>query len=429
MNLIGGTARNLRPAEAKREEPAARQVYIPTARLPEFTSHHLARRREAIRMTHARNLSAAGWATRSLAILVALILGGLLPIAPGARADGAVVPLFTCAAQMVDGQQRGRLLRGDQEVLVIFVKAAGLSGYERASIVAGRLNDALKSGVTAAQIHLVQSAGMTALQAGPAILLTVTPEEAAAHHQTAVALAQVWLTALSATLAAVPAAPPVVTPPVVTPPAVAPPAYQDRVVPLVGDGAQMDVVPLVPDGAKMGLVRVSGPTATVAQVKCVAFLVTQYRQTLPIAVYVPLSTDAPGATLARVPGVGVTAGLPQSPPPSTSSYPPGNFATAVRILGPLGVVLHYAGSLNQTINDALAQHGAPLAGASKVVPIMEAGSQRAVGAAQITGPQAQLDLVRAEVASLVTLPGQPEKRALLPDAPAPDVYVSAVVVF
>jgi hypothetical protein len=381
------------------------------------------------------------WALGAILMLTAVAYGaGMTPAA--APPTG---PRFTCAAQTVAGRQQGRLLWGHKEVLVIMAKAAGLTGYERASIVAQRLNQALQAGVTPAQVSVVKVADMLALQAGRTVLLTVTSDEAAAHHLTPAALAAAWAQAIRQALtppppppSPKPVAPPVppapetpamAPPPMPVTPAATPPTvpYADQVVPLLGA-----------DGTKFGVAQVSGPSAAVAQVKAVVLLTAGYEQTWPVALYVPLSTDAPSAPLARVPGVGITA-IPPPPPGAPAAHATGSFADAVRIFGPDWMLLHYAGRLDKAINAELAQAQAPLGAPSKVVPILSSGQNSAVGAAQLTGPQAQLDLVHAVQVGDLVLPGNLLGQAFWPVTADRDlqpttvavlgVYVSAVVGF
>lgn len=220
-------------------------------------------------------------------------------------------PWAVAERSLVEGEERGAIRIGEQDVLEIQTVAGGLTGYERAMIVAKRLNDALAAGVKPEQIRPAQVQGMTVLKAGEVVLITVTAAEAERQKMTESQLASAWAASLAAALGGTPAVPPptttttTTTTPTTTPPEgeeydysgwTPPEPYKDKIVPIVS----------VLEGVKIGVARVNGPTSKVDLVQAVAQLETDYKKVLSISLYVPISTEVPGSKLARVQGVGVT---------------------------------------------------------------------------------------------------------------------------
>lgn len=214
--------------------------------------------------------------------------------------------------EIVGDEERGQVRIGDQVVLEVQTSAAGLTGYERTMIVTKRLNDALAAGLGPNDVRSSQVSGMSVLQAGSILLITVTSKEAERHNMTVVGLAEAWATAIANALGGEQAPPPLVEPqpePTAMEPTPAeeevtepvgwqpPEPYKDKNVPIIS----------VLEGVKIGLARVTGPASAVDQVQAVAQLETDYKGALSISIYVPISTKVPGSTLARVQGVGVTA--------------------------------------------------------------------------------------------------------------------------
>ena len=262
----------------------------------------------------------------ALAVAVAAAFGlgaavrQALPLGPAAvQADEAAPaadyagPWATAERQIAGDEERGTIRVGEQNVLQIQTSAGGLTGYERAVIVAKRLNDALSAGTKPDQVHAVQISGMSVLQAGNIVLITVNSTEAERQNTTVAGLAGTWAQAIGQALGGQPAPP--VTPPPITP-ATAPttPEGTPDATPVEGDWTPPEpykdkIVPIISvlEGVKLGAARVNGPTSKVDLVQAVAQLETNYERVLGISLYVPISTEVPGSKLARVQGVGVTA--------------------------------------------------------------------------------------------------------------------------
>ncbi len=223
-------------------------------------------------------------------------------------------PWAMAERQIVGNEERGAIRVGDQAVLEIQTSAGGLTGYERSLIVAKRLNDALVAGVKADEIHAGSASGMSVLQAGNTVLITVNAQEAERQLTTVSGLAATWAQALGRALGGTPS--PHDSPAPITPAPTTPTADNDEVEPTPVEGNwtppepyKDKIVPIlsVLEGVKIGAARVNGPTSKVDQVQAVAQLETDYEKLLRISVYVPISTAVPGSKLARVQGVGVTA--------------------------------------------------------------------------------------------------------------------------
>lgn len=115
----------------------------------------------------------------------------------------------------------------------------------------------------------------------------------------------------------------------------------------------------------------------------------------------------------------------------------GGIGDLVKIFGIGWVVEHFSGQINKAINTALAQREASIEGVTKVVPIVRLGGGKgtAVGAAQVMGPRAQVEKVKAVGEVEVNLLGAVRARGLLPISTknslstVPGVGVSANIKF
>ena len=371
-------------------------------------------------MTHQLALSWRRPGLLALGLALALALGSS-PRPVAAQPPAVIFGAFSCEKELGKGGAiHGQVFHGQREVLDLLTGAGGLNAYERALIVAGRLQDALAAGVKPAQLRVAKVGVFTVLQAGAINLLTVTSEEATAQGLTVGALAQAWLASISAAFSAPPEI--ALTPTVVTPPA---PTATDKLVPVLDAG-----------GVKLGLARVHGPALAIAQVTSVARVGADYQNALPFGAYVPVATEAPGDTLARIPGVYVTD---LSVPAPSAAGLTGAFRDVVRVWGVGWIVAHFGPNLNHAINDALAARQAALPSVTRVVPILVVGGTVATGAAQVTGPAEQLAQVQAVARSDWTQGGEVRGHALRPvavdrdvtaDVPAVDgVAVSAIISF
>ncbi len=92
----------------------------------------------------------------------------------------------------------------------------------------------------------------------------------------------------------------------------------------------------------------------------------------------------------------------------------GTIGDLVKIFGIAWVVDRFADDIDRTINSLLRQHEAEIQGHTKVVPIIRVGSGTAVGAAQIMGPQSQVEKVQAVAEVELRITGSVRARGLIP---------------
>jgi hypothetical protein len=109
-------------------------------------------------------------------------------------------------------------------------------------------------------------------------------------------------------------------------------------------------------------------------------------------------------------------GVGTAPSPVQALDLGGGIGTLVKIFGIGWVVDHFAKDINKTINSALAQRDAQINGYTKVVPIVRLAGRggAAVGAAQVMGPQVQVEKVKAVAEVELNLIGTVRARGLLP---------------
>lgn len=114
-------------------------------------------------------------------------------------------------------------------------------------------------------------------------------------------------------------------------------------------------------------------------------------------------------------------GLSWAPGPARALSLGGGIGDLVKIFGVGWVVERFSSQIDRAINSALAQHQAEIEGATKVVPIIRVGKGgTAVGAAQVMGPQVQVDKVQAVAEIDLRIAGTIRARGLIPVS-TPDV--------
>ncbi|NPV47846.1 MAG: hypothetical protein HPY69_12865 [Armatimonadetes bacterium] len=260
-------------------------------------------------MSGMRMGPAASWVLLALACLAAYGIGrglaGVSPtlgLSPALAAEETTRPLFSVREVDVAGLQAGEIVAAERSVLTIAVPAGGLAGYERALIIADRLNRKVQEGARAADFEVRLGDGMGQLvHASGASIFTVTADDAAQAGKSVEDLTREWAAAVWAVL---PGEPPSTDPAGAEPAAAtAAPAewvpeepYEDKYVPILS----------ILRGVRVGVARVNGPRSKVAMTQAVGQLELKFRDVLDIEVYIPLSTKEPGKTLARVQSVGVT---------------------------------------------------------------------------------------------------------------------------
>ncbi len=86
----------------------------------------------------------------------------------------------------------------------------------------------------------------------------------------------------------------------------------------------------------------------------------------------------------------------------------------IGILGGGILVSGFAGQINDFINTVTFNRGVGIEDETKVVPIVSVGSGTSIGAAQVAGPKAEVDRVRAVAEISVSFMGRVGVRILIP---------------
>jgi hypothetical protein len=191
----------------------------------------------------------------------------------------------------VEGRDVGDVLIGG--IVVIRLGAtAGLSGYERAKKVAGRLREAVNAGAREGDFAISRSENGPVVRTPRAIIVTVNPSDADIAGTTREATAERWIGSIGTALHR----------------EARPDGYRGRDEWSPSEQYDSKWVPIVSvlRGVRLGVARVEGPTSRVRRVQAVAQLETDFRKIVDIEVYVPISTQEPGRTLDRVQGCSVT---------------------------------------------------------------------------------------------------------------------------
>jgi hypothetical protein len=108
-------------------------------------------------------------------------------------------------------------------------------------------------------------------------------------------------------------------------------------------------------------------------------------------------------------------GASTAPPQAQALSPGRGIGDLVKMFGVGWVVERFSGQINNAINSALSEHQAAIEGATKVVPIVHVGTGgNAIGAAQVMGPQAQVEKVEAVAEVELQISGTLRARGLVP---------------
>ena len=242
-------------------------------------------------------------------------------------------PQVVARRAWVGEEEQGVLEVAGEAVLQVQTTSGGLTGYERAMIMAKRINDELAVGTEPGEVAAEQMEEQWVVLMAQMPLVVVNDAEAGAVGRTPDQLAEHWASGITYALSGLPPSEGTEPQPPEEPvePVQAeegedlpptpeeepeqesteetgeeaeaseadwqpPEPYKNKIVPVIS----------VLAGIRIGVARVNGPQSAVDQVQAVAQLETHYRDLVEIDVYVPISTKLPGQTLARVQGVGVT---------------------------------------------------------------------------------------------------------------------------
>jgi hypothetical protein len=190
-----------------------------------------------------------------------------------------------------DGRAVGEVLMANSVLFRIRTAAGGLSPYERAQKVAGRLDVLLADSIQAKDITTGVVNGMNVVLAGEEVVVTADKAHADLNGTTGPALAAQWANNLRVALGGEPVT--------ATAAATAPPPVPTatKIVPIISVGS----------GVRIGGAQVTGPKEFVEQVKAVAQIEGDFRDVVRVRILVPVSTEDIVQKISRVPQTSVTA--------------------------------------------------------------------------------------------------------------------------
>ncbi len=251
--------------------------------------------------------------------------------------EGAVSLVATAKRVIEGGVEKGEVYMGERLLFRVDTAAGGLTGYERAMIIAKRLNDAFAAGAKPEDFKAEVVQGLNAVVWRDKPLVTIDNAQAEALGKDRAQVAEEWAAAIRTAMREALGLPP------------EPPKQEEAGAQAAAEGAQAaeaggeeaagaeakseektekseeaqaasaeweppepydkKIVPIISvgEGIQVGVAQVKGPRSRVKLVQACALLETHYKRTLEIDIYVPISTKKPGKTLARVQGVGVVA--------------------------------------------------------------------------------------------------------------------------
>ncbi len=209
--------------------------------------------------------------------------------------------------------EAGEVVVNKRVALRIRTRAGGSTPYERAEMVAMRLNAHLMDGEDPADIRGGRQRGYAGVFWGENMVFMVDREQAELNRTTPYALARTWADQLRSAFGvrntvSTEAKVPPKEEPVKKKTAKEQPTgsrgvqwkpeetYEDKIVPVISVGR----------GIRGGAARVNGPRSKVKQVQAVAQIEADFKDFLEIEIYVPVSTTRLKDDLGRVQGVGVT---------------------------------------------------------------------------------------------------------------------------
>jgi len=211
-------------------------------------------------------------------------------------------PAITARDRVIEGRAVGEVVMGSQVVFRIRSAAGGLSPFQRAQVVAHRLELLTGNLLQPEDIATGRVRGQDVVLAEEELVITADSTHARLNRTTPTRLAQQWAGNLKAALEGRPISekpaveePPAEEPVVEEPPAEAPVA--EKLVPIISVG----------DGTRVGAALVSGPSDKVRDVNAVAQIEGTFGTAVRGRVLVPVATEDVIQRISRVPQTSVTA--------------------------------------------------------------------------------------------------------------------------
>lgn len=208
--------------------------------------------------------------------VVAVALAGLAAVVYPVHAAGAV----TAREARIAGISVGEVLFDDQVVFRIRTSAGGYTPFQRAQIVAGRLEELMGDALQPEDITTGRVGGQEVVLAEGKIVVTADEPHARMNRTTPMALANLWAQRLENAVAGRP----------VTETPVA-----EKVVPIISVGT----------GTRVGGALVAGARDKVDEVVAVAQIEGRFGAAVRVRALVPVSSENVVERIRRVPGTSV----------------------------------------------------------------------------------------------------------------------------
>lgn len=207
-------------------------------------------------------------------------------------AEGAVV----ARQAVVSGGQVGEVVSGEDVIFRIRTSAGGLTPFQRAEVVAGRLDSMMAQELTPEDVTTGRRNNMDVVLAKGEVVVTADAAHARINNTDPATLANLWAQRLRNVVGDRPVdEAPVVEEPVAEEPAVQEVRLAEKVVPVISVGS----------GLRVGAALVTGPSAQLAQVNAVAQIDGNFRDAARIRAYVPVSSENVVENIRRVPQTSV----------------------------------------------------------------------------------------------------------------------------
>jgi hypothetical protein len=200
----------------------------------------------------------------------------------GSSAIAESVDELVATAQRVsvDGAEVGEVVIGDEVVFRIRTSAGGLSPYERAQVVAERLNELMREPIQPGSVKSAVAGGQGMVLIGDQLVITADQAHAALNNTTPIQLATLWALQLEKA---------------VTKSGLVETPLAEKVVPIVSIGS----------GTRIGGALVTGSKDKVDEVRAVAQVEGDFGSSVRVRILVPVSTEDVVKEIRRVPETSV----------------------------------------------------------------------------------------------------------------------------